>query len=279
VIIMDETHEGRAGAARNNSSLWDDLRAEPLLDPTEPITIQRGFFRTLFSSFYDHLGTLLLLNVLVLLQGLAGLAVGLFLGVPFAGAPGLRLVLLVLCGGLAVAPAVGGLFSYTRAICDPDMLSSLQQYWRGMRTYAVRSWILLAVEAASGGLLFLNIRFYATLHGAPGLAIMLVVLLLTLVWAMANVYAWPLLVRDVGWGMLARNAVFLALAAPFSTIAIMLVLSALSAVLVVTRIGAVLALFTIWAVTENVALVRLVRLFAARQEGTAVEGEDTTSPG
>ena len=276
---MEEEHDGRAGAARNNSSIWDDLRADPLLDPTEPVLIERGFFRTLFSTFYDHLGSLLLLNLLVLLQGLAGLAVGWFLGVPFSSASGLRLALLAIFGGLAVAPALAGLFYYVRAISDPDMLSSLHEYWIGMRAYAVRSWILLAVEAVSGGLLFLNIRFYATVHGVVGLAIMLLVLMLTLVWGMANLYAWPLLIRDVRWGLLIRNSVFLALAAPFSAIAILLVLSALSGVLVVIRIGVVLAIFPIWALTENVALVRLVRIFRAQQEGPTSASDETISPG
>jgi uncharacterized membrane protein YesL len=276
---MTEEREGRAGAARNNTSLWDELRAEPLLEPTDPIIVERGFFRTLFGTFYDHLGALILLNILVGLQGVLGLAVGLVLGVPFAAAPALRLALLALCGGLFIAPALAGLYCYVRAICDPDMLSSLQHYWRGMRTFAVHSWILLAIEAVSGGLLFLNIRFYAGLHGLAGLAIMFVVLLLSLLWAMANMYAWPLLVRDVGWGLLFRNAFFLALAAPFSTIAGLLVLTLLSVVLVVIRIGVVLLLFTMWALTQNVALIRLVRIFRARQEGESEQPDASVPPG
>lgn len=274
---MHDDHEGRAGAARNNTTLWDELRDDPLLDPTEPIIIRRGFFRTLFGTFYEHLGSFLLLNLLVLLQGLAGLAVGLFLGVPFAGAPGLRLALLVLGCGIAVAPALAGLFCYVRAVCDPDMLSSLPQYWHGMRTYAVRSWLLLAAEAAVAALIFLNVRFYAAVHGVAGSAIMLVVLLLGLVWSMANLYAWPLLVRDLTWGVLARNSVLLAMAAPFSTIAILLSLGLLSALLILIRIGVVLAIFSIWALTENVALIRLIRLFRARQEQSRSEGQGTSA--
>jgi uncharacterized membrane protein YesL len=71
----------------------------------------------------------------------------------------------------------------------------------------------------------------------------------------------------LNWPSLIRNAVFLGLAAPFSTIAILIGLGAVSALLIFTRVLWVVILFSAWALTENVALQRLVRLFRERQEG------------
>lgn len=243
---------------------WHGLTLDPIMEPTEALPIQRGFFKTLFGTGYEYLGGLILVNILVSLQLLVGLALGLGLAVLFHSAA-VGIVLLVLLGGLFVAPALAGLFSYVRAICDPDMLSSLSEYGRGMRRYARQSWILLAVQAVSGGLLALNLRFYTSMHTAIGLGLTVVILMLTLIWAMAGVYAWPLLVRGNSWSVLFRNSILLALAAPFSTVAMLAALGVVSVLLVAIRVGAVLLLFSVWALTENVVLIRLIRIFRARQ--------------
>jgi hypothetical protein len=44
----------------------------------------------------------------------------------------------------------------------------------------------------------------------------------------------------------------------------------------VVRIGVVLMLFTMWALTQNVALIRLVRLFRAQQQAES-EGPDESA--
>lgn len=257
---------------------WRDLQLDPIMEPTEALPIQRGFFKTLFGTGYEYLGGLILVNILVSLQLLVGLAIGFSLGVLVHSAA-VGLTLLVLLGGLFVAPALGGLFSYVRVICDPDMLSSLSEYWRGMRRYAVQSWILLAVQAISGGLLALNLRFYTSMHTGVGLVFTILILMLLLIWAMAGTYVWPLLVRGNSWAVLFRNSVLLALAAPFSTVAMLVALSAVSALLIAIRVGAVLLLFSVWALTENVSLVRLIRVFRARQEAQESSAGDGNATG
>ena len=258
---------GRAPSSETpyRASLWDELAQAPILSETAPEPIVRGFFRTLFSTFYDRLGGLVLLNLAVSLQLLLGLAIGLAFGAVFRLSGAALLGLLVVFGWLALAPALGGLFSYARAICDPDRFSGIHTYIEGMRRYAVRSVVLLLVQVGSGGILALNLYFYSRLHSIPGLVLEFVVLFIVLLWAMAGLYCWPLLVRDLAWRPLFRNSLFLALAAPFSTVALLLSLSLIGVLLAATKVLWAVGLFSIWALTENVALQRLIRNFRARQ--------------
>jgi uncharacterized membrane protein YesL len=175
--------------------------------------------------------------------------------------PSLALIV-VLIGG----PAVAGIFNYVRCMCDDDERTSLSQYITGMRVFAVRSWILLGVQAATATALIFNFRFYGGMHSAVTTPVLLLMVMLAAMWAMAGSYAWPLLVRGMSWRLLARNSFFLALAAPVSTLLMVISLTLVSAILTVTRIGPFIFLFPLWAVTENVALARLVRIFRARQE-------------
>jgi hypothetical protein len=259
-------------------SVWDDLRAEPLLDPTEPVPIVQSFPRKLFSTFYDNLGSLILLNIAVSLQVAAGLLVGLLAGAIF-GNPVILLFCIVVFTGLLGAPAVAGIFNYARVLYAEDELVRLGAYVQGMRTFAVRSWLLLALQAASGLLLFFNLRFYTSVGGLAGSVLIMLFLLLVAVWGMAGFYAWPLLVRGMNWKLLLRNAVFLALAAPLSSIGFLLVLTVLSALLVVTRAGMFILLFALWAVVETAALHRLVDIFTSKREALAAETPTTLEEG
>jgi uncharacterized membrane protein YesL len=273
---MEHDRSKEHDGARGGNSLWDELAEEPLMEPSEAIEIKRGFFKTLFGTFYDRLGGLILLNLAVTVQLGLGVLLGFLIAALLHAPPLLFLILVVLGGGLFAAPAWAGLFNYVRAISDPDSLSSFRDYTDGMRRYARRSWVLLAIQAGSGALLALNLYFYASIHSVIGLALEFLILLLLLVWAMAGVYVWPLLVRDLAWRALLRNALFLALAAPFSTVAILLSLGVLSLLLTyVTRVLWTVALFNIWALTENVALQRLVRIFRDRQAAATADPEQS----
>jgi len=247
-------------------SIWDDLRRFPLLEPTTAITIQRGYFRTLFSTFYDRMGSFILVNLAVCAQLVVGVGLGLLLGGSFSIKTALPIVIIATVTGIVGAPAIAGLFAYARATCDVDLAPTFGDYVRGMRRYARRSWGLLAIQAATGGILVLNLRFYGGVHGVMGASISVLILFLALLWAMIGVYAWPLLVRDLSWKLLFRNTFFLAMAAPLSTIGLLAGLTVASALLVLTRVGVFIALFVIWALAENLAVQRLVRIFQAKQE-------------
>ncbi|HXT35541.1 MAG TPA: hypothetical protein VN837_08190 [Chloroflexota bacterium] len=257
-------------------SIWDDLRDSPLLEPTTAIVIQRGYFRTLFSTFYDRMGSFILVNLAVAVQLVVGAGLGLLVGGSFSVKTALPIVIIAIVTGVVGAPAFAGLFAYTRATCDPDMAPTFGDYVKAMRRYARRSWVLLAIQAATGGILVLNFRFYASLHGVVGAAITVLILFLGLLWAMGGLYVWPLLVRDLSWKLLFRNTFFLAMAAPISAVALLAGLTVASALLILTRIGVFIAFFVIWALAENVALQRLVRIFQAKQERLAAGTPDQT---
>src|SRR5260370_31670055 len=116
---MIESAEDRESRQASNESLWERLEREPLLERSEAIPIKRSFARQLFGGFYEHLGSLILLNLAVSAQVgvgvLAGLLVALLVGsvLPIAFLPSLALIV-VLIGG----PAVAGIFHYVRCICD-----------------------------------------------------------------------------------------------------------------------------------------------------------------
>jgi uncharacterized membrane protein YesL len=266
--------------AVSSATLWDDLESDPLLEQSEIIVIERGYFKRLFGAMYEHLGSLILLNLAVSVQVLAGTAVGLLVGTIVPGGSGVKLFGAAIVTILFAAPAFAGLFYFVRNMCDDDERTMLSDYWLGMRVFARRSWILLAVQAATGGLLVLNFRFYSTVHSFVGTLVMLLILIITAIWAMAGSYAWPLLVRKMDWKLLARNSFFLALAAPASTLLMVVLLTAITSVLVVLTRGitAVVFLFSVWAVTENVSMMRLVRIFRARQE-KFVEQSGVAHPG
>jgi uncharacterized membrane protein YesL len=247
-------------------SIWDDLRDSPLLEPTDAPVIERTFFRGLIYVLYDRMGSMILVNLAVSLQIALGVVVGLLLGGVFSTKTAIPFVIAGFAGGVAAAPAFAGLFAYARAACDPDMSATFRTYLSSQRVYARRSWGLLALQAATGGILLLNLRFYGSVHSLVGATISVFVLLLGLLWAMMGAYAWPLLVRDLSWRMLLRNALFLALAAPLSTIALLLGLGIFGGLMVLIRIGAFIALFAVWAVAENLALQRLVRIFNRKNE-------------
>ncbi|MGH2347185.1 MAG: hypothetical protein ACRDG4_18310, partial [Chloroflexota bacterium] len=242
------------------------LRESPLLEPTYAEVIQRGYFKTLFSTLYDRMGSFILVNLAVSLQIVVGALAGLLVGGLFSTQTAVPLVITIIIAGIAAAPAFAGLFSYARAACDPDMAPTFRDYLRAQRRYARRSWALLALQAATGGILFLNLRFYGSVHSLAGATISMLVLLLAVLWAMAGAYAWPLLVRDVSWRMLVRNAFFLALAAPISTLGLLVGIGLVSGLLILIRIGVFIALFSVVAVAENLALTRLVRMFNRKQE-------------
>jgi uncharacterized membrane protein YesL len=223
----------------------------------------------LFGSFYEHLGSLILLNIAVTAQALAGVAVGLVAGSLVPGGSGVKIFAAAIVTILFAGPAIAGLFYFVRNMCDDDERTALSDYWVGMRTYARRSWLLLGAQAATGAMLVLNMRFYSTVHSFVGTIVMLLILMITAVWAMAGAYVWPLLVRNMDWRLLTRNSFFLALAAPASTLIMVVLLTVVGAVLVVTKIGAFVFLCSIWAVTENVSMMRLVRIFRARQAAIA----------
>lgn len=253
---------------RRGDGIWEELTSEPIMTPdTTPPPPPRGFFRSLFGLMNDYLVTLMLVNLLFCIQVFLGVALGYIVVVGSRATGFAQLVPLFVGGGLTGAPAIGGLFAYVYSAGDPDLRTTVRDYFDGVRRYARRSWAWFFAQSAAGVLLFVNLRFYSGMHTAVvALPLTGLIALLGLIWLMAGFYLWPLIVRDLPWRTVLRNAVFLALAAPVSTIGLLLMLFALSGVLIASRVLWLLFLVFIWAITENVALQRLIRIFRARNQ-------------
>ena len=264
---MAKQRSASTGHPTPGSSIWDDLINDPIMQSAEPpLPIKRGFFRTWLGVANDYLLSMIAVNLLVALQVVVGVFAGLVLGAGFRTAPLTWISVTILIAGVPGAPAFGGLFAYMRSACDPDQRTTVRDYFQGMRRYARRSWLLFFAQTLLGLVLIVNLRFYGSLHmGLAAVPLTAVIALVLLLWAMAGFYVWPLMVRDLGWKLVARNALFLALAAPFSTVGLLLLLAVLTGLLIASSVLWLLFLFALWALTENVALQRLVRLFRERQ--------------
>lgn len=268
----------RRGDPQATSSIWDELVKDPIMEQSEATLIQRSFPRTLLGVLNDYFVGLIIVNVLVSLQVFVGVVLGVALSALLQVGGLAFIVLVVAAGGIFGAPAFAGLFCYILSACDPDTRTTLRDYLQGMRRFARRSWLLLLLQLGSGFLLFINLRFYSSLHGTVvALPLMTLILLISLLWAMAGFYVWPLLVRGLGWRVMLRNAFYISMASPFSTIGLLVALSALSAVLIASRVLWLLFAFAAWALVENVALQRLVRIFRERQQ--ALEASESESAG
>ncbi len=259
-------------------SVWEMLARDVRMDPTEAEPIKMGFVKRLFSALYDHLGSLILLNLAVALQVLLGVAVGLAFGAVLFASSIVGIVVAALIIIAVAAPAFAGMFNYARCLFSEDESATLSRYVAGMRALARRSWALMGLQAATGGLLVLSVRFYASLGGPVAFGAELLILFLLVVWAMAGCYAWPLLARGLEMSLILRNSIALAMVAPGSTIVMLVGLLAVSTLFIVIPVGAVLLLFAVWAVTENASTSRLVRVIRERQEALARrnDGADST---
>jgi uncharacterized membrane protein YesL len=276
VVKMADQRRSSSGSPPQGNSIWDELINDPIMQSAEPpLPIKRGFFRTWLGVANDYLLSLIAVNLLVSLQVLVGVFVGLLLGAGFRASPLTWISVTILIAGVPGAPAFGGLFAYVRSAGDPDQRTTIRDYLHGIRRYARRSWVLFYLQLLLGFVLITNLRFYGTLHmGLIAVPLTALIALALLLWAMAGFYAWPLMVRDLDWKLVGRNALFLALAAPFSTVGLLLLVVVLSGLLIASSVLWLLFLFPLWALTENVALQRLVRVFRERQE--ARDGLDQT---
>src|SRR5947209_6500296 len=108
---------GNSGTSGESRSIWEELAQEPLLEQSEPVTIDRSYARRLFGGFYEHMGMLILVNFMVTVQVLIGSGVGLAVGALVPGGGALRLVLAVAVAVLFAGPAFAGLFHYVRLMC------------------------------------------------------------------------------------------------------------------------------------------------------------------
>ncbi|MBM3288049.1 MAG: DUF624 domain-containing protein [Candidatus Eisenbacteria bacterium] len=219
------------------------IRAADVLRPT---------FKRAFWHAYDHLGTLIVANLLWC----------------------------VLCLGVVTAPpATAGLFSLARRIAaDED--ARLADFWVGFRRDLIPSIKLGAFTAGAAALLWFNIRFYGRLHGRAAFAGTALATLL--VWsaaffALMHVHLHPLLSGgDRRLRTALRKSALLALDNPGFTIVIALQSALLVALLVASGVGLLLLAGSLTAVILSTGHRELLKKYFPGSDA-ASEAPETRS--
>jgi len=247
------------------------VQTERLLDETTPPP-PPSFPRKCFGDLYDNLGMLILLNAITAVFCLPFLAVTwVAVAAAFKGGNGGVLVIsapLLLLTSLPAAGAYGALSRYTGDIVEgaPRYLSD---YWQKGLPLFWRSWLGFLLQAGITLVIVLNIGFYITQSNMAFKVLGVVLLSVLLVWVLASLFVWPMIVRRYRWRSIVRNAFLLAVVAPFRCIAVLLVLLVLSAVLLAIAVGIFALLLSLWALFQNEIFVYLRDKFGGDQPAAA----------
>jgi len=181
--------------------------------------LRRAFKRSMWST-YDHIGLLVLSNLLWLL-----------------------LSLLVVTAPAAAA----GLFHLTRETTRGESAeggTGLTSFFTGFRTWFLPSLKLGAVELVTAAVLWVNIDFYSHLRGPaaiPGMVLSAVMIWVAVFFLLMHAHLYPLLVGgESGLRALLKKAALLTLDNVAFTIGITVQALALSALCILTGAGLVL---------------------------------------
>jgi uncharacterized membrane protein YesL len=157
---------------------------------------------------------------------------------------------------LPAAGAYGALSSFTGQIVEGEPRYLTDYFQRGRRVFW-RSWLGFVLQCGITAVIVINIYFYtrqpSTLFRLLGVFLLSVLL----IWTLASLYVWPMIVRGYRWRSILRNAFLLSLAAPLRSFIILLILLILSAVLIGIAVGIFALLFAVWALYQNELFVYL----------------------
>jgi uncharacterized membrane protein YesL len=238
------------------------VMGERIFDETPPPP-PPSFARKCFSDLYDNLGGLILLNAITAVLCLPFVSV-MWVMVNLINKGGLILLPLALLTSLLASGAYGALSSFTGQVVEGEP-RYLIDYWNRGRRVFWRSWVGFLLQIAITAVIVINIYFY-TRQPSMGFKLLGALLLsVLLVWILASLYIWPMIVRGYRWRSILRNAFVLALAAPIRSIIILIILVVLSAVLIGIGIGIFALLFALWATFQNELFVYLRDKFGGEQ--------------
>lgn len=135
---------------------------------------------------------------------------------------------LLLCVPVVTAPpALAGLHNLGFYVVTEKRVE-FGQFWEGFRAYFVDSWKLAGLNLLAFGILGVDVWFYLGRVQGAWQILGYVGIWMLLIWAVAQLYAFPLLARQAerNFGQVIKNAVLLTLAHPvFSlTVAVLLIL-------------------------------------------------------
>ncbi len=205
----------------------------------------------LFFSFYDHIGGLILLNLMTFAVSLPFLVV--LLGV-LGGHFRIEFLGPLVVGVVIAAPAWAAASHYCAQVVEDTSAPSLRDFWRDYRAFWRRAVLLALGQAVVTVALAYVTIWYAGQQVVLFKVLSVVSLYLLLFWLLMGLYLWPLMVRGYRWRPLLRNAFVLVAAAPLRTIGVALVVYVFGAFLAVTGIGLVVFVFALWAMLPNQAL-------------------------
>ncbi len=133
------------------------------------------------------------------------------------------IALLILLGG----PTSLAMFVFTAEASRQEHLE-LGEFWRGIRQYYRRGWLLLFLNVAFFFIAFVNVYFYASIVPEPlSLLIQIIWFWLVVVWVLLQIYIWPLAIRVEGkfsLQLLFRNAMVAVLKYLFYSLGVGLVI-------------------------------------------------------
>ena len=241
---------------------------ERLLDETPPPP-PPSFPRKCFGDLYDNLGALILLNAITAFLCLPLISV-VWVMLKLLSTGGLILLPVALLASLPAAGAYGALTSFTGQIVEGQPRYLSDYFQRGRRVFW-RSCIGFLIHAGITAVIVVNIVFYSRQPSLGFKVVGILLLSVLLIWALASMYIWPMIVRGYRWRSVLRNAVVLAMAAPFRAIVMLIILLVLSAVLIGIAIGVFALLFAVWALFQNELFVYLRDKYGGEQPAAVTQ--------
>jgi len=167
-------------------------------------------------------------------------------------------------------PALAGLHYLAYHIATEKRVE-FSFYWEGFRSYFLDSWKLAALNGLLFGLLGVDVWFYMSQARGAWRVVGLVGAWMLLIWAVAQLYTFPLLVRqeERKLSLLVKNAVLLTLAYPVFSLTAALLLGLVLALSVVIPVVFALVGLSFAAVMSAHVLrqgVEMVEAYQAQKE-------------
>lgn len=215
---------------------------------------------------------------LMVLLGLLGIV----MQRPEAGQFWILLLPLTVIGILAGGPALAGVHNLTNPIPHERRIE-FAYFWEGFRRYYLKSWQIAALWVLGAATLGVNIWFYRMWwQQGTQIALLPVILFLWIMvlWLGIQPYLLPLLLEQEDKRVLLvfKNAMLLALVNPGFTVLVMVLLGATLLLSLVFPPLLLLVTFSLMALVNNRAIVRLmIRLEEQRERYGLTEEEDTES--
>lgn len=239
-----------------------------------------------FLDLYEEWFSLIGANLICFVCFIPGLFVLLALaGIALQRAEGGQIAVLLLplipIGILAGGPAMAGVHCLTNPIPHEKRIE-FSYFWEGFKRYYLKSWQILGLWVGGTVIMATNIWFYRMWwQQGTQIAIVPVILFLwiTVLWLAIEPYLFPLLLEqeDKRVLLIFKNAILLALANPGFTVLLIVLLGATLLLSLVFPPLLLLATFSLVALVDNRAIVRLIVRLEEQRARYQMTEEETES--